>query len=69
MFDKILNSPLEPVTIQGKISVLDVQQDLEFTFVLIILAILLPICLLNLINIFHHISINAVSCTVKSICH
>ena len=32
-------------------------------FTVIILAILFPICLLNLINMFHHIS---VLCTVKS---
>ena len=38
----------------------------EFTFVLIIFARLLPICLLNLINMFHHISSNTVLYTVKS---
>ena len=40
---------------------------LEFTFVLIIFARLLPICLLNLINMFHHISSNTVLYTVKSV--
>ena len=35
----------------------------EFTFVLIIFTELFAICLVNLINIFHHIS---VLCTVKS---
>ena len=35
---------------------LDIQIDLEMnTFVLIIFARLSPICLLNLINMFHHI--------------
>ena len=40
-----------------------VWQGFEFTFVLIILAKQFPNCLLNLINIFHHIS---VLYTVKS---
>ena len=51
MLDKILSSPLNPVTTCRKRSISDVQQGLRFTFALIIFARLLPICLLNSINI------------------
>ena len=63
MYGKILYSPLKPATICGKSSISSVWQGFEFTFLLIIFAKLFPIYLLNLINIFHHIS---VLCTVKS---
>ena len=63
MYGKILSLPLKPVTTCGKSSISAVCQGFEFNFVLIIFAKLFPICLLNLINIFHHIS---VLCTVKS---
>ena len=63
IFGKILSLPLKPVETCGKSSISDVWQDFEFIFVWIVFAKLLPICLLNLINIFHHIS---ELCTVKS---
>ena len=65
MFDKILNSHLNAEMTGGKRSISDVQQRLEFTFLLITFARLLLICLLNLINIFLHISSNTVFCTFK----
>ena len=50
----------------GKASISDVYQGLEFTITLIIFERLLPICLLNLINIFHFMSSNTVLCMAKS---
>ena len=55
MFDKILRSPPKPVATCRKSSISDVWRGLELTFVSIF-AELLRICLLNLINIFHHVS-------------
>ena len=65
MFGKNLSLPLNPVMTCKKSSISDVWQGFEFTFVLIILAKLFIIFLLNVINIFHHISSNTVLCTVK----
>ena len=63
MYGKILSSPLKPVTTCGESSISAVWQGFEFTFLWIVFRKLFSICLLNLINIFHHIS---VLCTVIS---
>ena len=64
MYGKSMSSSLKPVATCQKRFISAVWQGFEFTFVLIIFAKLFPICLLNLLNIFHHTS---VLCMVKHV--
>ena len=67
MFDKILSSSLKPVTTWLKNSTSDVWQGFELAFVAISYFHKSVDCfLLNLADIFHHISSITVLCTVKS---
>ena len=57
------NSQISSTVTCGKSSISAVWQGFELIFVLIIFTKLFPICVLNLVNIFHHTSI---LCMVKS---
>ena len=62
------DSPLKPVMTCGKSSISDVWQILNSCCINYFCKTIFPLSLLNLINIFHHISSNTVLCTVKSAC-
>ena len=55
MYDKI--RPLKASNDWRENPISAVRQGFEFTFVFIIFAKLILICLVNLINIFHHIPV------------
>ena len=62
---KVPSLPLKPVAICGKSTISDVWQGFAFSFIAINCFLkLLDICLLNLINIFQHISSNTRLCTL-----